>query len=162
MDMGCLGVILAVGLGWLVLCWPALFAHGQTVTGGWRWDIHSTIACSVWWGVLAVPVIAALVVKGNAYRKLPKPPPPPPEVKVPRRFGFALDKAPAVAVQAAPVCVHPAAVPVDNDMLGRLAWWCPSCETQLDAAFVPPRRTCCGTPARTPHAYNCPARMNPR
>ena len=36
----------------LFSCWPAIFAHGYTDTGGWRWDIHSTVACSAWWGVL--------------------------------------------------------------------------------------------------------------
>ena len=24
--------------------WPVLVVHGQTDTGGWRWDIHSTWA----------------------------------------------------------------------------------------------------------------------
>ena len=34
--------------------WPAFVVHGQTDTGGWRWDVHTTIACGVWWGVIAL------------------------------------------------------------------------------------------------------------
>lgn len=41
-------------------------------------------------------------------------------------------------------CRHVGAVPVDNVIpeneggLGRLAWWCPDCDTQLPASFTPP------------------------
>jgi hypothetical protein len=41
-----------------------------------------------------------------------------------------------------PICVHDNAVPVDNDMLGRLAWLCPDCGSQLaeDWNKTPPAR----------------------
>jgi hypothetical protein len=36
-------------------------------------------------------------------------------------------------------CAHSDAVPVDNDVLGRVAWWCEECETQLPPEFRPPK-----------------------
>jgi hypothetical protein len=139
-----LGIILGLLLGWLVLCWPALVWHGYGGPAGtaWRWDVHSTVACAVWWGVLVSAVFAGWLA--DRVGKRPVSP--------------AVRPAGPVA-QGPPVCVHSAAVPVDNDTLGRLAWWCPGCETQLGAGFIPPRRTCCGTAARDPHLWNCPTRM---
>ena len=46
----------------LVSCWPAIFWHGQAKTGGWRWDIHSTVACSVWWGSILLAAILLVVI----------------------------------------------------------------------------------------------------
>ena len=43
--------------------WPAMVWHGYTDTGGWKWDIHSTVAEAVYFGVMAF--IAALIVLGN-------------------------------------------------------------------------------------------------
>src|SRR5947209_19649892 len=47
----------------LVGFWPAMVWHGQTDTGGWRWDIHSTIAEAVYWGTIGF--IALLCWLGN-------------------------------------------------------------------------------------------------
>jgi hypothetical protein len=56
--------ILLVLLIVVILLLPAAIWHGETDAGGWRWDTHSTIACSAWWGILfllaVVPVSRAL------------------------------------------------------------------------------------------------------
>lgn len=36
-------------------------------------------------------------------------------------------------------CKHFNAVPVDNDVLGTVAWLCPDCDMQLPATFTPPQ-----------------------
>lgn len=43
----------------------------------------------------------------------------------------------AEADQKRRLCRHRAAVEVTNDRLGRVAWWCPDCETQLPPEFDP-------------------------
>jgi len=47
----------------LVGFWPAMVWHGYTDTGGWKWDIHSTIAELVYFGVAGF--IAVLIFLGN-------------------------------------------------------------------------------------------------
>jgi hypothetical protein len=49
----------------LVGFWPAMVWHGYGGPTGndWRWDIHSTIAEAVYWGVIGF--IAALIILGN-------------------------------------------------------------------------------------------------
>lgn len=174
------GILIPAVIAFLIGFWPFIFWHGCKYGGSglsacgsgsdWTWSAQTWIACGIWWGVIAIPVTVALVAKGSANRKLPKPPPPPPELKVPRRFGFAVTDAPKrplpptpydtppspPPIQAPPVCVHGATVPVDLGTGERVAWWCPDCDTQLGPEFIPPRRTCCGTPSGTPHLWNCP------
>ena len=56
----------AIGIFFVVAIfgfWPAMVWHGYTDTGGWRWDIHSTIGELVYFGVLAF--LALLVWLGN-------------------------------------------------------------------------------------------------
>ena len=59
-----IGVIAVVGF------WPAMVWHGQTDTGGWRWDIHSTIGCLIWWGLIVVPLAVACVIDAGRKRRL--------------------------------------------------------------------------------------------
>lgn len=49
-----------LGPGFAILClvavigfWPAMVWHGYTDTGGWQWDVHSTIAEAVYFGIFA-------------------------------------------------------------------------------------------------------------
>jgi hypothetical protein len=66
-------------------------------------------------------------------------------------------RVPVVKAPDGPVCLHRDAVRVDSvlDRDKTVAWWCPACETQLGAGFIPPRRTCCGTPSGDRHLRNC-------
>jgi hypothetical protein len=43
--------------------WPVLVVHGQTDTGGWRWDIHSTYAELAYLG--AIGFVLGLAAMGN-------------------------------------------------------------------------------------------------
>lgn len=54
---------LAVVAGVLALFWPAAVWHGYGGPTGndWRWDIHSTVACGIYWGVLALLVLPAWI-----------------------------------------------------------------------------------------------------
>ena len=129
------GIMILFALG----CWPAFFWHGYTDTGGWRWDIHSTIGCCVWWGILALSAFLYWTDHRQGRPPVPRgrpvvdlPPPPPPS------------------------CQHLDAVPVDLSTGERVAWWCEACETQLDAFFGRFARSCCGTLPGTRHMYNCP------
>ena len=107
---------LIIAFGWLILCWPALVAHGYTDTGGWRWDIHSTEACAAWWGALCL-------FTGIAWAS--------------RRF--PADKAPPAPAlphpEARRACRHLRAVPIDLYTGERVAYWCEQCHTQLDPGF---------------------------
>lgn len=123
----------------LIGFWPAMVWHGYTGTGGWRWDIHSTIAEAVYAGVVAFIITLAWLGSRPARPPAPRgrpvvdlPPPPPPS------------------------CQHLDAVPVDLSTGERVAWWCGECETQLDAFFGRYARSCCGTLPGTRHMYNCP------
>src|SRR5512135_3106607 len=94
--------------------WPAMVWHGYTDAGGWRWDIHSTIAEAVYFGVVAF--IVTLVWLGNRGSRPAVPPPPtmPPAPPLPRP-------------RRAPACRHPRAVRVENimDPDETVAWLCP-------------------------------------
>jgi hypothetical protein len=105
--------------------WPAMVWHGYTDTGGWRWDIHSTIGCSVWWGLSVLCIL--LAVADKKAKRSPRPPE--------GRLRVEATLPPMPAAQASPVCFHRAAVPVDLSTGERVAWWCPDCETQLDPGF---------------------------
>lgn len=149
-DWGLIGPLLLFGgITALVGFWPAMVWHGYTDTGGWRWDIHSTVAELAYWGVLGF--LAAMIALGNRPARtraaVSAPPgrlrPPPP-------------------VTSRPICLHLRAVKVDSVTDRTVIWccWCPDCEAGLPANF---RLACCGTepgdgttPAR--HAYNCPHR----
>jgi hypothetical protein len=155
--------LLILGIGWIVLCWPALAWHGQTDTGGWRWDIHSTVACLIWWGIIVVPLAVAAGIDVNRKRKLTGTPQPgvqaiskarakPPEPLIPRP-------------PDTPICLHHGAVRVESVLDWDVTWhcWCPDCDpdgkTPLPADF---RYPCCGgepgTEPGTGHLYNCPNR----
>ena len=58
------GLLLLV-LSALFSCWPALVWHGRGGPTGndWRWDTHSTVACSIWWGFMLV--VGVIVVVGK-------------------------------------------------------------------------------------------------
>lgn len=65
---GLLGALAAAGV---FLLWPAIFSHGEKIdafTGQerWAWDVHSTVACCIWWGLLVLAgVVTALVRTGS-------------------------------------------------------------------------------------------------
>lgn len=111
------GCILGLALGWFFLSWPAYAWHGRNDAGGWQWDAHTTAACSIWWGFLAISLTLA-VVQHKAKAKL---------------------TAPGSAAPAPPVCAHRNKVPVESvlDTTVTHAQWCPDCETQLDADWRP-------------------------
>jgi hypothetical protein len=159
----------------LIGFWPALVWHGYTGTGGWRWDVHSTIGCCIWWGLTIVPVAVACIIEAARKRTL---------AGAPVSAAAAVSKAQAVAAglpagfsvaeelaviraelrqqtaQKPPVCLHLGAVRVesslDNDQT--LAWLCPGCGTQLPEGFGNSRRPCCGTAPEFSHWVNCPHR----
>jgi len=55
--------------------WPAMVWHGEGGPTGtaWRWDIHSTIGCLIWWGLVIIP-LAAAVLRGRYRSRHPQPP----------------------------------------------------------------------------------------
>ena len=133
-DWGVITPLIAIiGAGFLVSCWPALAWHGYTDTGGWRWDIHSTVACAVWWGALLF--IAVLVAVANRKPRRTVPPPQPDR----RREGPGYQKtAPPAGAAPLPICQHSTITPVNNIVTGKLeAWLClnPDCDAQLDPGF---------------------------
>lgn len=139
-----IGIIAVAGF------WPAMAWHGTTDTGGWRWDIHSTIGCLIWWGVIIF--LLGLAVYANREVKPAGPPPQPDRW----RENPAYRQAPPVPVPPpAPARGHLRAVKVDSVPDPALIWccWCPDCEAELPAGF---RRACCGTGPETPHLWNCP------
>ena len=149
MKNGDYGIIGPAILAWFAVTlfgfWPAMVWHGYTDTGGWRWDIHSTVAELVYWGTIGFTVFLCWL--GNRPAKTsaavpvtPERLPPPPSVCVPR-----------------PVCLHLNAVKVESilDPDKAVAYWCEECGTQLDEKFGRFARSCCGTPPGTPHLYNC-------
>jgi len=159
---------LIIGLGWLVLCWPAIFAHGYTETGGWRWDIHSTYACAAWWGFLAVSSLlgwaghrASKPVAAPPVKPASPGPPPRPQAAPACYCASCMAGVPcsgrmAVSPPGPPACRHLHAVPVDLSTGERAAYWCEQCETQLDESFGRFRRFCCGTEPGDPHWHSCP------
>lgn len=145
-----LPLIFGAGLIAVVGFWPAMVWHGYTDTGGWRWDIHSTVGCLVWWGILVFLGFLCWLAGDRTAKEVTAPPsvaellPPPPSVTVPR-------------------CRHLNAVPVDNlydPDQPPWAWLCPAetggCGRRLPAEFGRLRRSCCGTAHGTPHWWNCP------
>lgn len=158
-DYGIIGPLILIAFAVaLVGFWPVMVVHGYTDTGGWRWDIHSTIAELAYLGTIGF--IITLAWLGNRPARLPRMP-----ARTPLEPGESEAFAAAFR-QAPPVCLHPGAVKVDSAYyrnFGRtviFCCWCPDCEAELPAAF---RLACCGTepgdgtvPAR--HAYNCPHR----
>ncbi len=147
-----------IGPGFLIFCavavigfWPAMAWHGYGGPTGtaWRWDIHSTVACCIWWGVTVIPflvIVAARKARGFPYRKRP----------VQASCGAAEAPGTATAVPPDPPrCRHLDAVPVDLSTGERVAWWCEDCQTQLAAGFGRVARPCCGTLPGPWHLYNC-------
>ena len=63
------GIIAVIGF------WPAMVWHGEGGPTGtaWRWDIHSTIGCLIWWGLVIIP-LAAAVLRGRYRSRHPQPP----------------------------------------------------------------------------------------
>ncbi len=84
------GCLLGIGLGALLLLWPALAWHGQTAAGGWRWDIHTTVACCIWWGVVLFVAVAIVLGKANT-----------PEVRAREQQGQAANLPPSPRGEAA-------------------------------------------------------------
>jgi hypothetical protein len=70
------GVVIGLALLAVFLVWPGWAWHGQTATGGYRWDGESTAAMLIWWGIVAFwLIVAGLVRQANAKRAKPQPPP---------------------------------------------------------------------------------------
>jgi hypothetical protein len=77
---GFLGVLAALGVFGL---WPAFFFHGEkqdAFTGQehWAWDIHSTVACGIWWGIL---LLAGIMLSAGSPRTPEKSPPDFPDLR---------------------------------------------------------------------------------
>jgi hypothetical protein len=117
--------------------WPAMVWHGEGGPTGtaWRWDVHSTIGCCIWWGFWVFGIACWLIGKKLDQRE--KRPAPGPSSGPPMR---AMPPAPP-PVQAPPVCVHANTTAV-NETFGPLrepgklvAWLCLDCGTQLDPGF---------------------------
>jgi hypothetical protein len=51
--------LLGLVLAGLFLFWPAFVWHGEGGFSGteWKWDIHTTVACCIWWGSLIVMLL---------------------------------------------------------------------------------------------------------
>jgi hypothetical protein len=82
--------------------WPAMAWHGEGGPTGtaWRWDVHSTIGCLIWWGLVVLP-LTALAVAGRR-KRTPRPavtpaPPPGPDPAVTMRLLRDLEDADAAA-----------------------------------------------------------------
>ena len=111
MKNGDFGII-GPGLVFLIIVvpvffWPAMVWHGHTATGGWSWDIHSTIACLAYWGVLILPLVLLGIVSTSKTAKSYS--------RTPNTQNW----------QAPPICVHREAIPVDSTVSGDLPkWWC--------------------------------------
>ncbi len=88
---GTVGVAAAVIAFALLGFWPAIVWHGQNDMGGWRWDVHSTVACMVWWGILA-SVSAAIGVADARRRRLMRPVRMPPSAAEAREAVEDLDR----------------------------------------------------------------------
>jgi hypothetical protein len=146
-NPGVIGPLLVIaGAVALLGFWPAMVWHGQTATGGWRWDDRSTAACCIWWAACALFFVLGWANEQGKHRL-----PPPPPVRTPVPPGPS----------PLPACAHGDAVRVGSvlDEDETVAWWCPACETRLDAGFAPPSRllrSCCRTDPATPHWYRCP------
>jgi hypothetical protein len=139
-----------IGPGFLIICavavlgfWPAMVWHGEGGPSGtaWQWDVHSTIGCLVYWGVLIF--VCVLARHGNRASR-PASPQPPLVPPVPPSWPGAgwtpPPAAPPAAATGRPGCQHAGAVPVDLVTGERVAWLCPDCGTQLDAGFRSPVR----------------------
>jgi hypothetical protein len=147
-DYGILGPLaLIAGVVAVTGFWPAMVWHGYTDTGGWRWDIHSTVAVAAYWGVIAFA--AALAAIGNRpARHAVRPPRGPLNAE-------ALPQSPPPPATR-PACQHLHAEPLVNRFTAApLAWFCAECDTQLPAEFGRLARSCCGTKPGGGHLYNC-------
>lgn len=72
-DYGIIGPLILIAFAvTLIGFWPVMVVHGYTDTGGWRWDIHSTIAELVYLGT--VGFVALMIWLGNRPAKLPPAP----------------------------------------------------------------------------------------
>jgi hypothetical protein len=132
--------LLVIGLVAVVGFWPAMVWHGEGGPSGtaWEWDIHSTIACCVWWSLTIVPLLIAAIVEAHKKKRalhppLPRPSPPPPPW--PGAGSTPPPAAPPAAATGRPWCSHAGAEPVDLVTGERVAWLCPDCGTRLDAGF---------------------------
>lgn len=154
-DYGIIGPgLLIIGVIAVVGFWPAMVWHGQTDTGGWRWNIDSTIGCCVWWSFTVLPLVIAAIVDVHRKRKA---------IMAQYTAQEALARAEQLAAEAEKVPEHPAcqhldAIRVESslDRNKTLAYWCPDCEAQLGEDFGRLMRPCCGTPAGTDHWRTCP------
>ncbi len=153
--------VLIIGAVAVLGFWPAMVWHGTSDTGGWRWDVSSTIACAIWWTLVLGPILVAAVTgvsKGRARCPGQRPapvqvPPSVPEAKE------ALDLDAAGAPRpAAPACQHLHAVRAESilDPRETRAYWCGECGTRLPEEFGYLLRPCCGTPPGGPHWGTCP------
>jgi hypothetical protein len=119
----------------LVGFWPAMVWHGEGGPTGtaWEWNVDSTVGCCIWWGIWVLGLTVAFVSASAGRRRA---------IRAEDRASAARVAAAQAVAAARPLeaatapCKHPNAVPVDNDMLGRLAWWCPDCETQLSPGDI--------------------------
>lgn len=83
--------------------WPAMVWHGYTDTGGWRWDIHSTVAELVYLGVVAFIITLAWLGSRPARTAAPPkcvPPRPGPDPAVTMRLLEELDEIDGYAAEA--------------------------------------------------------------
>ena len=147
-DWGIIGPgLLIIGVIAVIGFWPAMVWHGYGGPAGtaWRWDIHSTIGCLIWWGFLAA--VIALAWADRRPQRTVRPP----------RGRLNVEALPPPAVVAPPICLHLNAVMVESitDPAVAVAYWCEACETQLGEDFTRPMRPCCGTPPGGDHLYNC-------
>ena len=72
-DFGIIGpALLVIAVVAVIGFWPAMVWHGYGGPTGtaWRWDIHSTVGCCVWWSVTIVPLVIAAIVDACKKRAL--------------------------------------------------------------------------------------------
>jgi hypothetical protein len=135
-GIGIFGLFLvAVFFIWPFAVWHGC-KYGEDSCGAaseWVWNAKTWIACGIWWGSIPL-IIAALAALGKPHAPRPVPPtmPPAPPLPRPKRTRPVKPRPSPLPPSVPPACLHRSAVPVDNYALGRLAWWCPGCETQLD------------------------------
>jgi len=145
-DWGGIGTVFLICLIVMVVgFWPAMVWHGQNATGGWRWDVHSTIGCCIWWGSWLIVVFAFGVSNKSARGRPPRPPKGRLPVEV---MPYGSSWRPPAPQPKPSGCRHLNAVP----------WWnrCPDCDEQLPEDFGRGMRPCCGTPPGADHGAACP------
>lgn len=158
-DYGIIAPLLGIAFAVALLgFWPAMVWHGYGGPAGtaWRWDIHSTIAETVYFGAIGfIAWMAWMAWLGNRPAKLA---PPKGRLRVEATTPEQLRPPPASV--CVPPCYHLDAVPVDLSTGDRVAWLCPlppeGCGEGLPAGHGRLMRPCCGSAPGFPHLYNCP------